>query len=78
MKVSLGLIKYPQDHVGAYPHWDGVAALSRIEFEFMGFAEAEILGVSLRGDETRREQKLKEVRARLSQIAGRWYATAPQ
>jgi FMN-dependent NADH-azoreductase len=65
--------EYPQGSFGVYPHWDGVSALARIEFEFMGFSEIEILGLSLRGDQNLREQKLSAARARLAQIIERWY-----
>jgi FMN-dependent NADH-azoreductase len=68
--------EYPQGSLGGFPHWDGVAALSRIEFEFMGVREAEAIGVSLRGDAATREAKLADVRRRLAALVERWYRPA--
>jgi FMN-dependent NADH-azoreductase len=48
--------EYPQGMVATYPNWDGLSALARIEFEFMGFGECEIIGLSLRGEQNVREQ----------------------
>ena len=65
--------EYPQGMVAAYPHWDGVSALAKIEFEFMGFGEIEIPGLSLRGDKSIREQKLASARTRLATVVNRWF-----
>lgn len=67
--------EYPQGMVADYPNWDGVSALAKIEFEFMGFGETEILGLSLRGDQTLRDQKLASSRTRLAKIIEQWYGT---
>lgn len=65
--------EYPQEMVAHYPNWDGVSALARIEFEFMGFGESEIIGLSLRGDPGLREQKLAAARERIAAAVGKWF-----
>ncbi|MDP0499328.1 MAG: NAD(P)H-dependent oxidoreductase [Verrucomicrobiota bacterium JB022] len=55
-----------------FPNWDGVHALSRILFEFMGFSAWESIGVSLRDPQTR-PAKLAEVRRRLEGLVHQWY-----
>lgn len=55
-----------------YPNWNTIALLAKINFNFMGFDEAEVIGTSLR-DEKTRAQRLNQSREEISVIVKKWY-----
>lgn len=66
---------YPADKFAPeFPNWDAVSLLARIEFQFMGFSEIEIVGTSLR-DPAQAPTNLEGARNRLREIVTRWYRT---
>lgn len=65
--------QYNHDEVNLkYPNWDTISMLAKINFGFMGFDEAEVIGESLRDDATRQEKLLKLDTA-IEQIVKKWY-----
>jgi FMN-dependent NADH-azoreductase len=55
-----------------YPNWNTIALLSKINFGFMGFDEAEVIGTSIR-DEKTRDERLKEVESKIQNLVKKWY-----
>ncbi len=56
-----------------YPHWNTLALGAKINFNFMGYDESEVIGTSLRDEKTRPEH-LSEANQKISQLVKRWYA----
>ena len=64
---------YPQDYASVeYPHWDTLTQTSKINFNFMGFDEVEVLGTSLR-DPKQAEARLQELQEKIRALTQRWY-----
>ena len=64
---------YSEDNFSlTYPEWNTLSLLAKINFGFMGFDEAEIIGTSLR-DEATREERLEEVKKEIQTIVKKWY-----
>ena len=64
---------YPHEKVSIeYPYWDTLTMLAKIEFSFMRFAEAEVVGTSLRDPELS-EKNFDEAGARIKKVVDRWY-----
>jgi len=55
-----------------YPNWNGIAFNAKINFNYMGFDEAEVIGTSLR-DETKRAEHLEEMKNKIHAIVKKWY-----
>ncbi|NBV06853.1 MAG: hypothetical protein EBS06_06435 [Proteobacteria bacterium] len=64
---------YSQDHFNLdYPNWNTIDLLSRINFNFMGFDESEIIHTSLRDPATQSE-RLVQSKEKISAIVSKWY-----
>jgi FMN-dependent NADH-azoreductase len=55
-----------------YPNWNSIAFNAKINFNYMGFDESEIIGTSLR-DETKRAEHLEEAKKKISAVVKQWY-----
>ncbi len=55
-----------------YPNWDTLSMCAKINFNFMGFDEAQVIAESLR-DESKRESTLKNVEEKIVEIVKKWY-----
>jgi FMN-dependent NADH-azoreductase len=55
-----------------YPNWNSIALLTKVNFNYMGFDEAEIIGTSLR-DETKQAERLAEVKGKIVGLVKKWY-----
>lgn len=55
-----------------YPNWNGLVLTAKANFTFMGFDEAEFVGVSLR-DEATKSEKLSEAKKTFQEIVKKWY-----
>ena len=64
---------YSQDHFNLdYPNWNTISLLSKINFGFMGFDEAETVQTSLR-DAATEVERLAEVKKQIQQVVKKWY-----
>jgi FMN-dependent NADH-azoreductase len=64
---------YSADHwTLEYPHWDGLTHNAKINFSFMGFDEAEVIGTSLRDSATEAE-RLRAADEKISALVKKWY-----
>jgi FMN-dependent NADH-azoreductase len=55
-----------------YPNWNTLSLNAKINFGFMGFDEAEVVGTSLR-DEKTRDERLSEMKNKIQVIVNKWY-----
>jgi len=66
---------YPSDKVNQeYPNWDMLTLGTKINFGFMGYAETEVIGTSLR-DPSQAEAKLHEAKGKIQAIIKKWYTS---
>ena len=64
---------YSEDAFGPdYPNWNTINLLSKINFGFMGFDEAEVLGTSLR-DPANQAERLAQSKEKIGAIVSKWY-----
>lgn len=64
---------YTPDHVTLeYPHWDTLSLNAKINFTFMGFDQAEVIGASLRDPSTEPE-RLRAAGEKISVLVKQWY-----
>lgn len=64
---------YGQEHVTLeYPHWDTLSLNAKINFGFMGFDQAEVIGASLRDPSTEPE-RLRAAGDKISSLVKQWY-----
>jgi FMN-dependent NADH-azoreductase len=64
---------YNEELVNAqYPNWNTLEFVAKINFGFMGFDEAEVIGNSLRDEETRAE-RLEESKKKIQAVVRKWY-----
>ncbi len=64
---------YPQTHASLeYPHWDTLTLNVKINFGFMGFDEAEVIGTSLR-DPNAADGRLVEADGKIRALISEWY-----
>ena len=65
--------QYPQHQVTVdYPNWDTLTLNAKINFNFMGFDECEVIGASLRDPSTESE-RFRQADQKLQDLVGRWY-----
>ncbi len=65
--------EYNHDAVNLdYPNWDTISMLAKINFGYMGFDEAEVIGTSLR-DQSKQAEKLAQIDEQITQIVKKWY-----
>lgn len=55
-----------------YPQWNTLQLLAKINFSFMGFDQAEVLGTSLRDPKTQAE-RLEQMKEKINSIIKSWY-----
>lgn len=55
-----------------YPNWNNLAFTAKINFNFMGYDEAEVIGTSLR-DEKTAEKNLSDAHKKISAVVKKWY-----
>ncbi len=55
-----------------YPNWNNLAFTAKINFNFMGYDEAEVIGTSLR-DEKTAEKNLNDAHKKISAVVKKWY-----
>ncbi len=64
---------YAEESFGLdYPQWNTVKLLAKINFGFMGFDQAEVLGTSLRDPATQAE-RLEQMQKKITKIVKNWY-----
>lgn len=64
---------YPQNFANLeYPNWDTMSLNAKINFSFMGFDEAEVIGTSLR-DPNAADGRLLEADQKIRDIVSKWY-----
>lgn len=62
---------YAEDNFGfEYPAWNALALTAKINFNFMGFDEGEVIGTSLRADV---EERLSLTKNKIQNLVKRWY-----
>ena len=62
---------YNKDMVNLeYPNWNNLALTAKINFNFMGFDEAQVIGTSLRENA---EEKLSDAKKQISAVVEKWY-----
>ncbi len=62
---------YSESSFGSdYPNWNTLALAAKINFGFMGFDDAEVIGTSLRAEP---EKHLAEVQEKIRAVVKKWY-----
>jgi FMN-dependent NADH-azoreductase len=52
-----------------YPNWNAIALNAKVNFNFMGFDDSEVIGTSLRENA---EEKLAQVKEKIQMVLGKW------
>ena len=52
-----------------YPNWDAITFNAKVNFNFMGFDESEVIGTSLR---EKAEEKLEKVKEKIQKTLSKW------
>lgn len=65
--------EYDHDHVDLeFPHWDTLTLLAKINFNFMGYDQSEVVCAST-NDENEKEKSLLSAKSELDTILNDWY-----
>lgn len=64
---------YNHDFVNLdYPNWDTLSMCAKINFNYMGFDESQVISESLR-DDSKRDSALKNAEEKIAAIVKKWY-----
>ena len=65
--------EYDHDHVDLeFPHWDTLTMLAKINFNFMGYDESQVVCAST-SDEDAKEKSMSAAKSELDKILTNWY-----